>query len=116
MNTESSSSKIVTTKTRMLGLSCRILRVASMPFTSGICRPIKTTSGCICAARTIASSPVLASPTTSNSGTDKSREILPFLKTRGPCEGQRAERRKLCGFNGVGGGLEKECRFLVQQS
>jgi hypothetical protein len=116
MNTESSSSKIVTTKTWMLALSWRILRVASMPFTSSICRPIKTTSGCICAARITASSPVLASPTTSNSGTDKSREIIPFLKTRGPCEGQRAERRDLCGFNGFGSGLEKGCRFLVQQS
>jgi hypothetical protein len=69
------------------------------------------------AARTTASSPDAASPRTLNSGTDESSEIMPFLKMRGPCEEvQRAERRELCGFNGVGGGLEKECRFLVQQS
>ena len=35
MNTESSSSNSVTTRTRTFGLSCRILRVASMPLTSG---------------------------------------------------------------------------------
>src|SRR5215211_6376154 len=81
MNTESSSSKSVTTNTRMLGLSWRILRVASMPFTSGIWRSIKTTSGCRSAARTTASSPVVVSPTTSKSGIEASREIMPLRKS-----------------------------------
>src|SRR5829696_4593195 len=91
MNTESSSSKSVTTRTRTLGLCWRILRVASIPFTSGICRSINITSGCKSAARATASSPVFASPTTSNSGTDESREIMPFRK-RGWSSAMRMRR------------------------
>src|SRR5437764_98945 len=39
--TELSSSNMVTTSTRMCGLSCTMRRVASMPFRSGICRSME---------------------------------------------------------------------------
>src|SRR5215208_5145163 len=81
MNTDSSSSRSVTTRTRMLGLSETILRVASIPLTFGICRSLRTTSGWSSAARATASSPVVASPMTSNSGTDPNREIMPLRKS-----------------------------------
>src|SRR5579875_1495550 len=60
--TKSSSSNVVTTRTRIAGKRAVISRVASMPSISGIRRSIKTTSGRSLSACAIASRPSVASP------------------------------------------------------
>ncbi len=61
----------------MCGLAATICRVASTPFSPGIPRSIRTTSGWARAAAATASAPSRASPTTSIPGTEDSSERIP---------------------------------------
>src|SRR5215217_3737552 len=71
---------MVTTSTPMRGLMCRISRVASIPLMPGIWMSIRITSGCSSLASSIACSPLLASPTTSISGSEPNSPRMPSRK------------------------------------
>jgi len=76
-----SSSLIVSTTTPVCGLSAVICRVASMPFSSGICTSITTTSGWSSIASSTACRPSAAVPTTSTPATDDSSADSPSRYT-----------------------------------
>ena len=80
--TESSSSNMVRTTTPTSGSTSRKRRVASMPFRSGICMSMRITSGLTSVARSTASFPVAASPTTSISGSEPSTARRPSRTMR----------------------------------
>src|SRR5215217_4856009 len=71
---------MVTTSTPMRGLVCRISRVASIPLMPGILISIRITSGCSSLASSTACSPLLASPTTSISGSEPNSPRMPSRK------------------------------------
>ena len=61
----------------MCGLSATMRRVASMPFSPGMCRSMMTTSGWVSLAISTASVPLVAAPASSVSGASVSRAVRP---------------------------------------
>ena len=61
----------------MCGLSATMRRVASTPFSPGMCRSMTTTSGWVSLASSTASVPLVAAPTSSVSGLSVSRAVRP---------------------------------------
>src|SRR5262245_38369928 len=64
-------------RTATFGLSPRIFRVATRPLVPGIAQSITTTAGLSCFVSAIASSPLLASPTTSIASSSSSMRRKP---------------------------------------
>ena len=61
----------------MCGLSATMRRVASMPFSPGMCRSMMTTSGWVSLASSTASVPLAAAPVSSVSVPSVSRAVRP---------------------------------------
>src|ERR687894_1369825 len=74
-------SEVVSTRTRAWGRVLRRRAVAATPSVPGILRSIRTTSGSSRTARSTASSPFVASPTTSKAIRTSSMPLIPVLTT-----------------------------------